>query len=163
MKSEIMQMSNLKLLATHFRAAIDKALSVGEFDKDLSFRQFPRACCGDTSDLLAQYLLDNGIKTYYVCGNYYFDDVTMNAQSHAWLWTADKTIIDITGDQFKYDSTFLNYDIPVYVGREDKFHKLYEVRAMNVRECLGISELGSMCQPRLRFLYQIIRRHIVDL
>ena len=155
-------MSNIKLLATHFRSAIDKALSEGEFDKDPSFYNFPRGCCGDTSDLLAQYLLDNRIKTYYVCGNYYFDDVTMNAQSHAWLRATDKTIIDITGDQFKHDSTFLNYDIPVFVGSEDKFHKLFEVEDRDVHENMGLSALGSMCLPRLSFLYQIIGKYIVD-
>jgi hypothetical protein len=29
------------------------------------------ACCGDTSDLLAQYLLDKDIKADYVCGTYW--------------------------------------------------------------------------------------------
>ena len=42
-----------------------------EFDNDSIYRRFPRACCGDTSDLLAQYLLDKGIKTDYVCGTYW--------------------------------------------------------------------------------------------
>lgn len=157
-----MEIGNIKLLATRFRSAIDKALSEGKFDKDSSFHNFPHACCGDTSDLLAQYLLDNGTKTYYVCGNYYFDDGTMSAQSHAWLWAADKTIIDITGDQFKHDSTFLNYSIPVYVGYEDEFHKLFEVEDRDVHENMGLSALGGMCLPRLSFLYQIIGKYLVD-
>lgn len=157
-----MEISKIKLLATHFRSAIDTALSEGKFDKDFSFYNFPRACCGDASELLAQYLLSNGIKTYYVCGNYYFDDITMNSQSHAWLWTADRTIIDITGDQFKHDSTFLNYDIPVYVGPKDEFHKLFKVENRDVYENMGLSALNDMCLPRLSFLYQIIGMYIIN-
>jgi hypothetical protein len=94
--------NNCKVLATKYRYAIDKALVKGEFINDSSFDRFPLGCCGDASDLLAQYLLDNGINTYYVCGNYYSKDyITWNTQSHAWLMTEDRIIIDITGDQFK--------------------------------------------------------------
>ena len=64
-------MKDIEQLATQFRKAIDAALEAGEFDNDSIYRRFPRACCGDTSDLLAQYLLDKGIKTDYVCGTYW--------------------------------------------------------------------------------------------
>ena len=64
-------MKEVKQFATQFRRAIDLALEAGEFDNDSIYRRFPRACCGDTSDLLAQYLLDKGIKTDYVCGTYW--------------------------------------------------------------------------------------------
>ena len=60
-------MKEIKQFATQFRRAIDLALEAGEFDNDSIYCRFPRACCGDTSDLLAQYLLDKGIKTDYVC------------------------------------------------------------------------------------------------
>lgn len=49
-------MKEIKQFATQFRKAIDLALEAGEFDNDSIYRRFPRACCGDTSDLLAQYL-----------------------------------------------------------------------------------------------------------
>ena len=55
-------MKEIEQFATQFRRAIDLALEAGEFDNDSIYRRFPRACCGDTSDLLAQYLLDKGIK-----------------------------------------------------------------------------------------------------
>ena len=51
-------MKEIEQFATQFRRAIDLALEAGEFDNDSIYRRFPRACCGDTSDLLAQYLLD---------------------------------------------------------------------------------------------------------
>jgi hypothetical protein len=54
--------------------AIEKVKEAGEFETDFSFSKFPSACCGDASDLLAQYLLENGIKSTYVCGNRYFNN-----------------------------------------------------------------------------------------
>lgn len=84
-------MGNIKFLATHFRSAIDIALTEGKFAKDFSFHNFPHACCGD---------------------------------------------------KFKHDSTFLNYSIPVYVGYEDEFHKLFEVEDRDVHENVGLSALG---------------------
>lgn len=64
-------MRNIEQLATKFRKAIDVALEAGEFDNDSIYCRFLRACCGDTSDLLAQYLLDKDIKADYVCGTYW--------------------------------------------------------------------------------------------
>ena len=101
-------MKEIKQFATQFRRAIDLALEAGEFDNDSIYRRFPRACCGDTSDLLAQYLLDKGIKTDYVCGTYW-GKPDGNGQSHAWLMVDKYIIIDITGDQFSGKSTFLHF------------------------------------------------------
>ena len=63
-------MRDIRQLVNQFRNAIDVARDAGEFDADYSFYKFPRGCCGDASDLLAQFLLENGVKTYYVCGTY---------------------------------------------------------------------------------------------
>ena len=49
-------MKEIKQLAMQFRDAIDIAKEAGDFDKDLSFCNFPLGCCGDASDLLAQFL-----------------------------------------------------------------------------------------------------------
>lgn len=51
-----------KKLVQNFRAAIDKAKANGEFKDDISFRKFPCGCCGDASDLLAEFLLINSIE-----------------------------------------------------------------------------------------------------
>lgn len=153
-------MFNVKDLASKYRLAIEKALIIGDLNNDFSFCHFPRGCCGDTNDLLAQYLLVNGIKTYYVCGKYYYKHPTGNVQTHAWLWTEDKTIIDITGDQFKNNFTFLNFNIPVYVGPMDSFHKLFTVEDRDIHENRGLETLGSFCLPRLHKLYSLIDKYI---
>jgi hypothetical protein len=73
-----------------FRAAI-------EADQDLPspMAGFPSGACGDTSELLGQYLQDCGFGTWmYVMG---FRD--SDSWTHAWL-EADGVIVDITSDQF---------------------------------------------------------------
>ena len=84
----------IKKLVRDFRDAIDIAKNEGAFSGDFSFYKFPQGCCGDACDLIAQYLLDNGIKTWYVSGNHYPTSETEeenwgNFQSHAWLTTDD--------------------------------------------------------------------------
>jgi hypothetical protein len=119
-------MKNIKRLATQFREAINVAKDDRMFLREAVFREFPCGCCGIASELLAQFLLEGGIHTYYVCGNYReggFD----NFQSHAWLVTENDIIIDITGDQFRYEPVFLNYNKSVYVGPMDDFHNLFEI------------------------------------
>ena len=152
-------MDNILSLAIQFRDAIDAARDAGEFQGDFSFNSFPRGCCGDASDLLAQFLLENGIKTYYVCGTYSngsFDGI----QSHAWLITVNNIIVDITGDQFRSNPTFMNYDKPVYVGAKKRFHRLFRVENRDVRENIGLDALGGMCQSRLNDLYLKIYKYL---
>jgi len=152
-------MKDSKRLANQFRDAIDVARYAGEFDKDVSFYKFPSGCCGDASDLLAQFLLENGIRTYYVCGTNRAGS-SENSQSHAWLLTVNQTIIDITGDQFSNNQLFLNYNQSIYVGAEDDFHRLFEVEDRDVHENIGLAALGSVCQSRLNELYRKIIKYI---
>lgn len=152
-------MTNIKLLANQFRDAIDMARDAGEFNKDFLFYKFPRGCCGDSSDLLAQFLLENDIKTDYVCGTY-SDGSFDGIWSHAWLLTNRHTIIDITGDQFKSNSVFLNYDTPVYIGEKDDFHRLFLVHDRDIRKTNGLSALGVFCFPRLNELYMKIKKYL---
>lgn len=148
----------LEHFAFEFRMAIERAKAEGEFDSDLTFFQFPLACCGDASDLLAQYLLENGIKSTCVCGNRYFDNPETGTQSHAWL-LVNGLIIDITGDQFNNQSSYYNYNKRVYVGKGDAFHKLFEVENRHTYDFEGIENLGYVCQSRLFDLYRKIKRY----
>lgn len=148
-----------KKLVQNFRDAIDEAKANGEFNDDISFHKFPCGCCGDASDLLAEFLLKNGIKTYYVCGTYRdgsFDEM----QSHAWLETEDGMIIDITGDQFRYNPNFMNYSETVYIGERDAFHILFEVEKRDVKKNYGLKPSENRCQQRLYELYNTIMKHI---
>lgn len=148
----------LEGLVYEFRAAIDQANAQGEFAFDQSFLRFPCGCCGDASELLAQYLLEHGIRSTYVCGNRYFDDPEEGTQSHAWL-RVDGLIIDITGDQFCDRISYYNYDQRVYIGPGDAFHDLFYVNKRDIHEFNGIDNYSSTCQYRLSKLYGIIRKY----
>ena len=147
-------------LVMQFREAIEIARYENEFREDICFGSFPLGCCGDTSDLLAHYLLKHDIETYYICGNYYGDNEGYG-QSHAWLELSDGTIIDITGDQFKYNDIFMNYSIPVYVGEKDEFHAMFDVDDRDIRKGVALEYLGEVCYPRLKCLYDIISKYIL--
>lgn len=146
-------MKDIKQLVGQFRDAIDAAREAGEFQKDYSFYNFPRGCCGDTCDLLAAFLLAHGITTYYVWGIY-------KGQTHAWLLTGNHTIIDITGDQFHSRPEFLNYNESAYVGTADGFHNLFKYENRNIRENKGLDALASTCSQRLKLLNQKISKYL---
>lgn len=155
-------MKNLERLTAKFREAIDLALKAGEFNGDSVYCRFPFFCCGDTSFLLAWYLLNNGIKTFYVSGMYH-GETNGDWQSHAWLttyMTCKCTIIDITGDQFRNNSTFLNYDKSVYVGEWDDFHKLFKAEYIDICKCCESKAPGEFLGPRLLDLYMKISKYI---
>lgn len=147
----------IRKLATTFRNAIEAAKVAGEFDSEFPFSQFPHSCCGDATDLLAQYLLEHNIKSTYVCGTRY-DENQKDTQSHAWL-LVDKLIVDITGDQFSNQSIYYNYNIPVYVGTSDSFHFLFKIEKRDVHKFDGLENYGYMYQTRLFRLYDIIKKY----
>lgn len=81
-KEFVMKQKDIHNLIIDFRIAIEKTCDAGLLKRDIAFRSFPRGCCGDTSELLAEYLRINGIKTIYVCGD-------EQGQLHAWLVLKD--------------------------------------------------------------------------
>lgn len=169
-------------IAIRFRTAIEAARDANCFTRDLVFWNFPRGCCSDTCDMLAEYLRGKGIRTIYVCG----DD---NGQSHAWLVVKDERIqeprkriyrlpndvqvflsfyngreiaeeIDITGyeEQDLQDGLIIDItadqfgEAPVYVGAIDDFHKQYEF--------VSASEHTHISDMRLSDLYKAISRFL---
>ena len=110
-------------LAVEFRNAILFSVKEGIVTNRL-LRNFPRGCCNIASSLLQRYYDDLGIKTYYVSGN---DKKGFGSIGHTWLETPEGTVIDITGDQFKYNQEH-PFDCPVYVGSKDiYFYKSFPI------------------------------------
>ena len=82
-------------IAKRFKKAIENARDDNRFNGD-AFEHFPRGCCGDTSYLLAEYLLTKGQESIYVLG----EDIT--GQTHAWLILKDDRITQPTSDYFEF-------------------------------------------------------------
>jgi hypothetical protein len=156
------KIQELKTLATQFRNALEAAHRAGDFVGDPCFAapDFPRGCCGDVCYLLEHFLLDHGISTYHIIGEYY-DENPENYRSHAWLATIDFCYtIDITGDQFKDDPLRLNYNEKVYVGEHDDFHHLFAVAERNVHVSCRLSDLRCLDERRLPSIYGAIMKYM---
>lgn len=148
----LINMQDLYKLVTRFRTAIDEAKENREFIQDFRFCNFPQGCCDDTCDLLAKYLHEHGIRTTQASG-IYCDGNPENNTNHAWLLLDNITVIDITGDQFKWDDIFLRNNNPIYIGSENNFYHLFE--DIRVYENFDVNS-----QPRLHGLYQKIKEYI---
>lgn len=145
----------VRKLALNFREAIERAKASGE--QNQFFLKFPQGCCGDASDLLAQYLIKHDISSVYVCGTYYGRTIE-ERQSHAWLKLNDELIVDITGDQFSNKEVFQYFNESVWCGPLSDFHRLFVIN----QECkeTGLESLGKESQERLSNIYQIICKYL---
>ena len=77
----------------------------------VGFESFPSCACGDSSDLLGEWLTEFGVSGLeYVCGE---------LQGHAWL-ELDGLIIDITVDQFESRTE------KVYISEDRSFHNQFK-------------------------------------
>ena len=111
-----MEQEQIHNLIIDFRIAIERTCEAGVLERDIVFRSFPRGCCGDTSELLAEYLRLNGIKTIYVCG----DD---HGQSHAWLVLKDNRVKEPTKQFIELPQNIIkiynNYSADTYMSPID--------------------------------------------
>lgn len=118
----------IRKLAQSFRRGIERAVESNEISPRTTkstMPYFPKGCCEVASDLLAQYLLENGVHTKIVHGEYDFDDWE-NKYPHTWLETEDGVIVDITADQFTGEQTFESFCLmPCYVGTDRSFYSLF--------------------------------------
>lgn len=117
----------IRILALSFREGIESAVVSGDISPRTTrstMPHFPRGCCDVTSDLLAQFLLENSIHTKSIHGEYVYDHWESKFP-HTWLETNDGIIIDITADQFAACDVFeRSYLSPCYVGTDRSFYDL---------------------------------------
>lgn len=154
-----MDIKEIERLASQFRRGAEIAKDRDLFDKQ-PFLDFPNACCGDATELLAQYLLDydKAIQCRYVYGVYRYDDFE-NIFGHAWLEVDGKIIVDITADQrqFRNERIFpASAAVPCYVGKKNAFYSLFEE---DNRQCYRFYDLRCMPEVaynRMKFLYDTI-------
>lgn len=145
-------MTKLESLVFTFRKAIETAKANDE--PSLFFRKFPAGQCGHTSDMLAQFLIDNEIgPVRYVNGTYYGEDGSV-MQSHAWL-VVENLIIDITADQFRYHAAPLTNGAPVYIGPMNEYYQLFDTTYGSDYEHFGLDQEWTNYHE-LKTCYKII-------
>lgn len=148
--------NEIEKIVKKIRTAIEDAKTAresGEF-----FRRFPVGQCGHTSDVLAQYFIDNGIGPItYVNGTYYGDDWE-DIWSHTWL-LIDGLVVDITGDQFKFHEKPLQNNIHVYIGPMTEWYYLFEVARSGIHEHNGL-EKSWTGYYELKRCYETMRKYM---
>lgn len=129
-------------LAMQFRVGIEK-MDKSQIKFYKWFKQFPKGCCGNTSDLLAYFLMKHDIKAKYVTGIW-------RGVSHGWL-EYDGYIIDITADQFK------EIHKNVIVTRDDTWHSKFHSKKERYN---NIENYKTWSNESLMDIYEMIERKI---
>ena len=102
-------------------------------------------------------MLENKIRTFEIRG--IADDGSSCGQPHEWLITEDNIMIDITGDQFRNNNKFLNYNKPVFVGSEDALHKMFVIES-DIIENRGLDSYNGSMKIKLTKIYNDIIQYI---
>lgn len=102
-------------IVQRFRDAVEHVISV--HGAPMHIRDFPRGCCGITSELLGDYL--NTLEM----GEFQYVSSARDGASHAWL-EVDGLVVDITSDQFAERPR-------IYVDRSDTWYQSWEQLSRN--------------------------------
>lgn len=147
-------------MAKDFREAILKAKIDGKFSHSalILMREFPKGCCTISCDLLGRYFYEKAhIKSWYTSGE-------VGENSHAWLTLHNNFIVDITGDQYKNNRGTMCYNIPVYVGEMDAFHRQFQMNGSLIEYSPNLwtpDFMGETSVQRIqRICYEIVLKYL---
>lgn len=149
-----MDIENIYQLSKTFREVLDEISKEKLYHRLSVFEYFPRGCCGYASNLLAEYLEDNGVlkqKIQLVNGESFEHQYT-----HYWLMINEKYFLDITADQFNGKNYFIKYkQIPkvVIVERNTYIYKKFNDIKTNYSNQFGIDTYHDDISNKLRILY----------
>ena len=152
----------IKTLAQEFRKALEVVANKRLYGRLPLFGRFPHGCCRYTSDLLAEYMMSKGISA----GRIQMIDAESNAEqyTHCWLVVDNAIIVDITADQFNYESYFKEYEpIPSsYVGMCDAqyLHSCFYNATLQSNCNVGINSYNGDTPLKLKVVYDAIIEQI---
>ena len=145
---------SIEEFAYEFREALDIIKDKGPHAGFYNLRFFPDGFCGPASDLLAEYLMDNGIKKERI--QHVSCSRCVGGYSHCWLVIDDSLVVDITADQFNQKRHFNKYGcIPkcCLVPQNTYIYKLFDVRKEDYTHNIGINSYQGDMFSRLRIIY----------
>lgn len=108
----VVDIERARYLAVRFRNAIAAGVAQGRLESR-QFEGFPRGVCGDSAQMLGQYLQDRGLGVWN-----YRSGIDSNGPTHAWVEKGG-WIIDITAPQFE------DVDDPVVVTDDNVWYKRF--------------------------------------
>lgn len=141
-------------LASEFRHALEIVVAKGEYGRLLLFARFPNGCCTYTSDLLAEYLMENGIKRERI--QILNSSASEGYDTHCWLMIDDMYYLDITGDQFSNKPYYEKYS-PIsdccMVPKDTYFFERFANTNLNFSCNVGINTYSEDVTKKLQIVY----------
>ena len=141
-------------LASEFRHALKMVASKGEYGRLSLFAGFPKGCCTYTSDLLAEYLIENGIQRERIQA--LNSQASKGYDTHCWLMIDDMYYLDITGDQFSNKPYYKKYGpIPdcCFVPKDTHFFERFINKSLNSSSNVGINTYSGDTSYKLQVVY----------
>ena len=141
-------------LASEFRRALAIVAFKGEYGRLSLFAGFPKGCCTYTSDLLAEYLIENGIEGDRI--RILNSHASKGYDTHCWLMIDNMYYLDITGDQFSNKPYYKEYSpIPdcCFVPKDTHFFKRFINKRLNIARNVGINTYSRDISVNLQVVY----------
>lgn len=143
-------------LASDFRRALETISAKGLYGRLSIFRSFPKGCCGYTSDLLASYLIENGIQPDRL--QVAKSETNKQQYTHSWVVIDHTLCVDITADQFNTNIYFRKYQpIPscLIVPLGTDLYECFESNKTHFSHNIGIDSYSEYISIKLQELYNI--------
>lgn len=144
-------------LASEFRRALKIVASKREYGRLSIFSVFPNGCCTYASDLLAEFLMKNGIERARI--KVLNSESSRGHYTHCWLMLDDMYYLDITGDQFSNKAYFKKYSpIPdcCFVRRDTYFFERFANKNLTCSHNVGINTYSGDTSCKLQVVYNAI-------
>jgi hypothetical protein len=148
-------------LAFDFRCALEYVVEEGKYGRLTVFAHFPNGCCTYASDLLAEYLVENGVareRIQLMNGEY-----TEYNYTHSWLMIDEGMYLDISADQFIGKTGFEIYGyIPkcCAVSCGTYIYVPFENGKLNASRYFGIDSYSGDIPYKLREVYNAVMRRL---
>lgn len=141
-------------LASEFRHALEIVVTKREYGRLSLFAHFPNGCCTYTSDLLAEYLMENGIQRERI--QILNSNASKGHDTHCWLMIDNMYYLDITGDQFSNKPYYKKYS-PIsdccFVPKDTCFFERFANKNLNFSCNVGINTYSKDVTEKLQFVY----------
>ena len=149
-----MDIKFLTELSYKFRKALEYVSKNRLYGRLTLFEGFPNGCCRYTSDLLASFLIDNGISVERIQS--VEGETKRYGYTHCWLMIDETVYIDITADQFNGEMYFKKYEpIPkcVFTPRDTYFYECFDQTKTQFSRDVGINTYSGDISAKLEAVY----------
>ena len=152
-----MSMNFLKRLAYEFYEGLDFVSRKKQYGRLTVFGGFPNGCCRYASDLLAEYMIDNGIARERI--QMVEGETKEKGYTHCWLMIDDTFYVDITAGQFNGKSYFKEYqpiESSCVVPKDTYLYECFDNKKMQYIRNVGINSYSYDTPFKLKVIYEAV-------